>query len=147
MAEKHPDVKFEYSFSDGKYWSPYDHCRIWENGTYDLMIRDNYGQTAKRVYEETNVVEDIGPHEKELFADPGVGIIEEIRAGGGLEGVDAPGAEWVAVHGYRHAIVRPVGVDTHDEAVSRFIIEHIGIKCAVAVGIIVHEDVKTGRRA
>ena len=58
MAEKHPDVKFEYSFSDGKYWSPYDHCRVWKNGTYDLMIRDNYGQTAKRVYEETNVVED-----------------------------------------------------------------------------------------
>lgn len=58
MAEKHPDVKFEYSFSNGKYWSPYDHCRVWKNGTYDLMIRDNYGQTAKRVYEETNVVED-----------------------------------------------------------------------------------------
>ena len=58
MAEKHPDVKFEYSFSDGKYWSPYDHCRVWKNGTYDLMIRDNHGQTAKRVYEETNVVED-----------------------------------------------------------------------------------------
>lgn len=58
MAEKHPDVKFEYSFSDGKYWSPYDHCRVWKNGTYDLMVRDNYGQTAKRVYEETNVVED-----------------------------------------------------------------------------------------
>lgn len=58
MAEKHPDVKFEYSFSDGKYWSPYDHCRVWKNGTYDLMIRDNYGQTAKRVYEETGVVED-----------------------------------------------------------------------------------------
>lgn len=58
MAEKHPDVKFEYSFSDGKYWSPYDHCRVWKNGTYDLMIRDNYGQTVKRVYEETNVVED-----------------------------------------------------------------------------------------
>ena len=58
MAEKHPDVKFEYSFSDGKYWSPYDHCRVWKNGTYDLMIRDNYGQTAKKVYEETNVVED-----------------------------------------------------------------------------------------
>lgn len=58
MAEKHPDVKFEYSFSDGKYWSPYNHCRVWKNGTYDLMIRDNYGQTAKRVYEETNVVED-----------------------------------------------------------------------------------------
>lgn len=57
MAEKHPDVKFEYSFSDGKYWSPYDHCRVWKNGTYDLMIRDNYGQTAKRVYEETNIVE------------------------------------------------------------------------------------------
>ena len=36
MAEKHPDVKFEYSFSDGKYWSPYDHCRVWKNGTYDL---------------------------------------------------------------------------------------------------------------
>lgn len=30
MAEKHPDVKFEYSFSDGKYWSPYDHCRVWK---------------------------------------------------------------------------------------------------------------------
>ena len=58
MAEKHPDVKFEYSFSDGKYWSPYDHCRVWKNGTYNLMIRDNYGQTAKRVYEETGVVED-----------------------------------------------------------------------------------------
>ena len=58
MAEKHPDVKFEYSFSDGKYWSPYDHCRVWKNGTYDLMIRDNNGQMAKRVYEETNVVED-----------------------------------------------------------------------------------------
>lgn len=58
MAEKHPDVKFEYSFSNGKYWSPYDHCRVWKNGTYDLMIRDNHGQTAKRVYEETNVVED-----------------------------------------------------------------------------------------
>lgn len=58
MAEKHPDVKFEYSFSDGKYWSPYDHCRVWKNGTYDLMIRDNHGQTAKRVYEETSVVED-----------------------------------------------------------------------------------------
>ena len=47
MAEKHPDVKFEYSFSDGKYWSPYDHCRVWKNGTYNLMIRDNYGQMAK----------------------------------------------------------------------------------------------------
>ena len=58
MAEKHPDVKFEYSFSDGKYWSPYDHCRVWKNGTYDLMIRDNYGQTAKKVYEEMSVVED-----------------------------------------------------------------------------------------
>ena len=58
MAEKHPDVKFEYSFSNGKYWSPYDHCRVWKNGTYDLMIRDNYGQTAKKVYEETNIVED-----------------------------------------------------------------------------------------
>ena len=58
MAEKHPDVKFEYSFSDGKYWSPYDHCRVWKNGTYNLMIRDNYGQTAKKVYEETNIVED-----------------------------------------------------------------------------------------
>lgn len=58
MAEKHPDVKFEYSFSDGKYWSPYDHCRVWKNGTYDLMIRDNYGQAAKRVYEETSIIED-----------------------------------------------------------------------------------------
>lgn len=58
MAEKHPDVKFEYSFSNGKYWSPYDHCRVWKNGTYDLMIRDNHGQTAKRVYEETNIIED-----------------------------------------------------------------------------------------
>ena len=58
MAEIHPDVKFEYSFSDGKYWSPYDHCRVWKNGTHNLMIRDNYGQTAKKVYEETNIVED-----------------------------------------------------------------------------------------
>ena len=58
MAEIHPDVKFEYSFSNGQYWSSYDHCRVWKNGTYNLMIRDNYGQTAKRVFEETSVVED-----------------------------------------------------------------------------------------
>lgn len=58
MTEIKPDVKFEYSFSDGKYWSPYNHCRVWENGTYNLMIRDNFGQTTKRVYEETSVIED-----------------------------------------------------------------------------------------
>lgn len=44
----------EYSWSDGQYWSKYNHCRVWENGTYTLKVRDKYGQTATTSYEVTN---------------------------------------------------------------------------------------------
>lgn len=47
-------AKLEYSFSDGKYWSKYAHCRVWENGTYNVIVRDNYGQTASRQIEVLN---------------------------------------------------------------------------------------------
>lgn len=40
------DMVLEYSFSDGKYWSKYDHCRVWKNGTYTVKVRDKYGQTT-----------------------------------------------------------------------------------------------------
>lgn len=58
MTEIRPDVRFEYSFSDGQYWSSYDHCRVWENGTYNLKIRDNFGNIAEKTYEETGVIKD-----------------------------------------------------------------------------------------
>lgn len=48
------DVYLEYSFSDGKYWSKYNHCRVWDNGTYGIIIRDNYGQTSMTKIEVTN---------------------------------------------------------------------------------------------
>ena len=44
----------EYSWSDGIYWSKYNHCRVWENGTYSLMIKDKYGQTSTTSYEVVN---------------------------------------------------------------------------------------------
>ncbi len=46
--------ELEYSWSGGQYWSQYNHCRVWENGTYELMIRDRYGQTSTTNYEVTN---------------------------------------------------------------------------------------------
>lgn len=48
------DMTLEYSWSDGKYWSQYNHCRVWENGTYNLKVRDKYGQTSTTTYEVTN---------------------------------------------------------------------------------------------
>lgn len=48
------DGELEYSWSGGQYWSQYNHCRVWENGTYELMVRDKYGQTSTTLYEVTN---------------------------------------------------------------------------------------------
>ena len=45
---------FEYSWSGGTYWSKYNHCRVWENGTYSLMVKDKYGQTSTTPYEVVN---------------------------------------------------------------------------------------------
>lgn len=44
----------EYSWSDGTYWSKYNHCRVWENGTYTIKVRDRYGQMTTISYEVTN---------------------------------------------------------------------------------------------
>lgn len=44
----------EYSWSDGTYWSKYNHCRVWENGTYTIKARDKYGQITTTYYEVTN---------------------------------------------------------------------------------------------
>lgn len=46
--------ELEYSFSGGQYWSKYNHCRVWENKTYDVMIRDKYGQTSTAQIEVLN---------------------------------------------------------------------------------------------
>lgn len=48
------DGELEYSWSGGQYWSQYNHCRVWENGTYELMIKDKYGQTSTTNYEVLN---------------------------------------------------------------------------------------------
>lgn len=40
------DEYLEYSYSNGKYWSKYNHCRVWENDTYYLLVRDKYGNTT-----------------------------------------------------------------------------------------------------
>ena len=37
---------YEYSYSNGQYWSKYNHCRVWENGTYKVKVRDENGQIA-----------------------------------------------------------------------------------------------------
>lgn len=34
---------YEYSYSNGQYWSKYNHCRVWENGTYTVKVRDEFG--------------------------------------------------------------------------------------------------------
>lgn len=44
----------EYSYSNGQYWSKYDHCRVWNNGTYDIIVKDKYGQTTITQVEITN---------------------------------------------------------------------------------------------
>lgn len=48
------DVELEYSYSGGKYWSKHPHCRVFENGTYDVVVRDNYGQTTTTQVEVNN---------------------------------------------------------------------------------------------
>lgn len=48
------DMTLEYSWSDGQYWSQYNHCRVWKNGTYKLKVRDKYGQTSTTAYEVVN---------------------------------------------------------------------------------------------
>lgn len=39
---------YEYSYSDGQYWSKYNHCRVWENGTYKVKVKDENGQIAEQ---------------------------------------------------------------------------------------------------
>lgn len=48
------DDTLEYSYSGGTYWSKYNHCRVWENDTYEVIVRDQYGQTATTQVEVTN---------------------------------------------------------------------------------------------
>lgn len=43
------DFELQYSWSNGKYWSPYNHCRVWSGSNdssteYTLKVRDQYGQ-------------------------------------------------------------------------------------------------------
>ena len=40
------DVELEYSYSGGQYWSKYPNCRVFENGSYEVIVRDNFGQTS-----------------------------------------------------------------------------------------------------
>lgn len=62
------DGELEYSWSGGQYWSQYNHCRVWENGTYTLKVRDKYGQTATTTYEVTNNHKAIVPS-PEIYGD------------------------------------------------------------------------------
>lgn len=48
------NLELEYSYSGGTYWSKYPHCRVFENGTYNVMVRDKYGQTTSTQVEVTN---------------------------------------------------------------------------------------------
>lgn len=53
------DFKLEYSWSNGKYWSPYDHCRVWSQSNdgsseYTLKVRDQYGQEVMTEIVVTN---------------------------------------------------------------------------------------------
>lgn len=49
------DGILEYSYSGGTYWSKYNHCRVWENDTYEVIVRDQYGQTATSMVDITNI--------------------------------------------------------------------------------------------
>lgn len=49
------DGILEYSYSGGTYWSKYNHCRVWENDTYEVIVRDQYGQTAISMVDITNI--------------------------------------------------------------------------------------------
>lgn len=48
------DIELEYSYSGGQYWSKYPHCRVFENGTYEIVVRDKYGQTSTTQVEVNN---------------------------------------------------------------------------------------------
>lgn len=50
------DTELEYSYSGGQYWSKYPHCRVFENGSYEVVVRDNFGQTSTAYLEVTNNV-------------------------------------------------------------------------------------------
>lgn len=39
---------YEYSYSNGQYWSKYNHCRMWENGTYKVKVKDENGQIVEQ---------------------------------------------------------------------------------------------------
>ncbi len=51
------DTELEYSYSGGKYWSKYPYCRVFENGSYEVIVRDNFGQTSTAYLEITNANE------------------------------------------------------------------------------------------
>lgn len=38
--------ELHYSYSNGKYWSKYNKCKLWENKEYDILVRDKNGQIA-----------------------------------------------------------------------------------------------------
>lgn len=48
------NVELEYSYSGGQYWSKYPHCKVFENGTYNVIVKDNYGQTTTAQIEVSN---------------------------------------------------------------------------------------------
>lgn len=48
------DGELIYSYSNGAYWSKYNHCRVWTDDTYDLVVKDKYGQTTTTQIEITN---------------------------------------------------------------------------------------------
>ena len=73
------DIVLEYSWSDGQYWSQYNHCRVWENGTYKLKVRDKYGQTSTTTYEVVN-------NHKAIIPPPTV------------EGGNVQEYEWIAIN-------------------------------------------------
>ena len=55
------DVELEYSYSGGQYWSKYPHCRVFENGSYEIIVRDNFGQTTTAYVDiNNNRVREVG---------------------------------------------------------------------------------------
>lgn len=55
------DTELEYSYSGGQYWSKYPHCRVFENGSYEVMVRDNFGQTSTAYVDiNNNRVKEVG---------------------------------------------------------------------------------------
>lgn len=55
------DVELEYSYSGGKYWSKYPHCRVFTDDAYEIIVRDNFGQTTTAYVDiNNNRVKEVG---------------------------------------------------------------------------------------